>query len=167
MRLVWQSLLVLLLGAAAGLRIRVTEPNRKTVWKTHSDVDVFWKTFDANDLGLKTIDIDLWKGGKKGKAKPDLVRNICFGVTYDHGDSFWTVDPKLMPDDDYYLRITSQDNPDFVAESEHFEIEKGSSKDAGRMKISHSSSTNAGRASFCSMSLAIAAALASLQAVLL
>jgi hypothetical protein len=148
----------LLLSNVLGLSIKITEPSKKTVWRTYEDVDVFWRTDDKNDLGLKTIDLDLWKANdKKNKGKknrmddeeyddeedgPWLMRNIAFGVDYNHGDSFWTVDPELPLDGDYFIRVTSPDNPKFKVDSEKFTIAKGSPDLKGRIK--KSSKTNAG-----------------------
>lgn len=130
--------------------IKITEPTRKTVWRTYEDVDVFWRTDEKNDYDLKTIDLDLWKANdKKSKSRKDddeeydeeedgpwLMRNIAFGVEYDHGDTFWTVDPELPLDGDYFIRITSPDDPDFKVESEKFKIAKGSPDLKGRIKKS-------------------------------
>lgn len=162
--------LCLVATSVLGLSMKITEPSKKTVWRTHEDVEVFWKTGDKNDLGLKTIDLDLWKANdKKNKNKDDdgegydeeddgpwLMRNISFGVDYNHGDTFWTVDPELPLDGDYFIKITSPDDPKFKIESERFTIAKGSKDLSGRIKKS-SSTSGSSKLSAPSMLIIVAA----------
>lgn len=120
------------LSIVAGLKLSLLEPNERTMWTTGADVEVFWKIEEANeDHAIKTIDFDLMQGRSK---RPELVDNIAFGVEWNHGDAFWTVNPKLPTGDDYFVRITSPDDKDFVHDSCYFTIKEGSGKGDKELK---------------------------------
>ncbi len=117
------AILTLIYGLSAvfgALSIKLLDPTKKTMWTTGSDVELYWKLEGTSDeKSVKIIELDLMQGRDQ---KPQLVDNIAFGVHLNHGDAFWTVDKNLKTGDDYFIRITSPDDPNFIHESEYFTI---------------------------------------------
>lgn len=137
------SSFVAILGFANALKIKLLEPNERTMWTTGADVEVFWKVDGGNDdKNIKTVDLDLMQGRSK---RPQLVDNIAFGVDWRHGDAFWTVDKNLPDGDDYFVRITSPEDKDFIFESSFFTVKHGPRK--GKGKQSNSAAQFGGSAS--------------------
>jgi len=120
MTTVLQFVVLAFLSLIAALKLELLEPNEKTMWYSGTEVEVFWKVQGGTEgKSLKNLEIDLMQGRSK---RPELVNNIAFGVDSTHGDAFWTVDPKLSTGDDYFVRITSPDDREFVYESKYFTI---------------------------------------------
>lgn len=122
--MIYCILLHTLIVVAAALKMKIEEPNKKTQWLTDTDVELYWSIEGANDKGLKTVDLDLFQG--KGKD-PELIANIGFGMTYNHGDSFWYVGSDLEDGENYFVRISSPEDPKFVKDSEYFKIKRNGS----------------------------------------
>jgi hypothetical protein len=128
------TVLIAALGFASALKIKLLEPNERSMWTTGADVEVFWKVDGgSDDKNIKTVDLDLMQGRSK---RPQLVDNIAFGVDWHHGDAFWTVDKSLPDGDDYFVRITSPEDKDFIFESAFFTVKQGSRKGKGKQSNS-------------------------------
>lgn len=109
-----------ILSVTCGLKIKLLEPSENTMWVTGNDVELFWKIEDSsNAKDMKTIELNLMQGRNK---RPELVDNIAFGVEYKHGDAFWTVKEKLPTGDDYFIRIISPEDNDFIYDSPFFTV---------------------------------------------
>lgn len=103
-----------------GTQVKFDTPNEKTSWSTRSDVMVVWSVADLGSSSPKKIDIDLMLGPDDGV----LIDNISFGVPIALGGSEWIVDKYLSSRDDYFVRITSPEDPKFKFISPRFKIER-------------------------------------------
>jgi len=116
---------------AYGAILKFDTPNDKTHWTTQSDVMVVWSVANLSSSSPKKIDIDLMLGPDDGV----LIDNISFGVPVTLGGSEWIVDKHLSTRDDYFVRITSPEDPDFKITSPRFRIERNMTAALGNNSI--------------------------------
>lgn len=148
--------LVLFVGLALASHLKLLQPTDKTVWTSGTDVEVFWKfEGQAAEGRVKTLEFDLMQGRNR---RPELVDNLAIGVSWNSDDVLWTVNEKLPTGDDYFVRVSSPDDPDFRYDSPFFSIQqKPRSK-----RISGSCSSNSARSAMAKPCLGLATLLAAL-----
>lgn len=120
------ALLSLVLAGNNDIDFKFKTPNEQVKWYTTADVLVLWGTNKKDDSRIKNIDIDLMLGPGNGV----LVDNVSFGVPAHQGLCEWIVDRNLPTRNDYFLRITSTDDPSFLINGPRFTIKRNSSKAA-------------------------------------
>jgi len=84
-------------------------------------VEVFWKFEGQAEGRVKTLEFDLMQGRNR---RPELVDNLVIGVKWNSDDVLWTVNEKLPTADDYFVRVSSPDDPDFRYDSPFFTIQQ-------------------------------------------
>lgn len=118
------SLLLVYLGLARAIDLKLIAPSTGNAWEAGQDVVVTWHfdstASEAAGGNITQIDIDLVKG-----TPDNLKENISFGVPVSVTSADWQVDSKLEPGDDYMIRITSAEDPRFRLLSPKFVIYGG------------------------------------------
>ena len=116
-------LIAFLLSAfVQSVQIKLKSPSSDTTWSTRSTVLVLWdaEETDKNLKPIKSIDLDLMIGPGDGV----LINNISFGVPLREGNAEWIVDPALSDRSDYFVRISSVDDPNLKINGPRFSIHR-------------------------------------------
>jgi len=91
--------------------IAITEPTSNTVWVKGYPADITWNSYRT----ISSVRIDLYKGG--------ALNQTIASSTENDGTYTWTeVDPSLLTDSDYKVRISDASDSSIYAESSEFLI---------------------------------------------
>jgi hypothetical protein len=136
-------------------KLTISSPSTKSAWALKERVWVFWSSEGGPPENFDKIDIDLLFGPGEGV----FIKNISYGVPWNEQGAEWFVADNLPTRDDYFIRITGHQDPDFRVIGPKFSIN-------GRKGFGKQSSGSGPRASTSPYS-AIAFAMAIAQLIFL
>lgn len=119
---------LLVLPLASCVEIKIIAPIAENTWHIKQVVNVTWEIESLkahSGHNITQIDLDLMRDNCD-----NLVANISFGVPVGISTAEWIVDKHLESGNDYFVRITSVEDPKFVLWGPRFTISRNHTKGA-------------------------------------
>jgi hypothetical protein len=113
---------------AQSVEVKLVAPTEGNTWHTGQTVNVSWEMVSLKSSkgeDITQIDLDLFED-----SGTNLVANISFGVPVGLKSAEWVVGDQLETGNDYFVRVTSVEDPKFVMMGPRFTIVKNSTKAA-------------------------------------